>query len=756
MKMKKILLLFLSAVMLLSVVACDTGDENPDDTITDIIDSGTGTDTVQTGAVGVGTGTETLIIYPEFPEKIRRDYMYSVTVTQGKDTFALPVYNQAMESDTSRGYDGSDENRRFSTFAFKGEGVRVDIKVHRDFKTYSVMPSAKQFKSEYKDGVISVYLDKPDYFLVRLDDVDNTILSVFADEPEDEDEIKKIKSESREFIEVEGWTDSANKSGFMVITKPNTTIYLKPGCVLNARIVVRATDFRMIGHGAQTDPFADYTEYNRLKYEKYPMVGMYKGADNAIIEDIHVINAHNFNVMSYANGAKYYDLKILCSRICTDGIGFLEDASDNYAEHCFIYGGDNGIVFENNGTYKDLTFGNTCANLFPQSDVYDCTFEDIYSFRADDGVINNFFSGGENTKISNIKVNNLSTVDVTYAPTLFKVMNMGKANKDFTITNLTIRKAGQNEATGMRNVVGFHDDTNTKNYKVNIVNLYEDGKLISEQRLNVYNQVSIIYVAGGSAATGNTVSVTQDTDNKITPVDHHAHEVNYKAPNNVYIGKYQVFFEKPVVKDGDTFLLPYETVKRELYSDKSAETTKVGGYDYVKADALVTAGMATKVEVKNGSLYITPSTDVKNLLVDDSPYMPKISSRICYESYVIGEKDGDDKVIRAVNVGRTNNCGAKAVITDVIEKYGQGTYRLTLKMKASTDTSLRLGHISKNGQQVYKTVDVSTDWAEYTYEFEADNLLVSRKMVVLHMIGAESGTPYNDFSMKDVVLTKVA
>jgi len=52
-------------------------------------------------------------------------------------------------------------NRRFCEFAFTGE-VRVDITVYRDFETYSVLPSAKRYRNEFHDGVISVWLNEND------------------------------------------------------------------------------------------------------------------------------------------------------------------------------------------------------------------------------------------------------------------------------------------------------------------------------------------------------------------------------------------------------------------------------------------------------------------------------------------------------------------------------------------------------------------------------------------------------------------
>ena len=131
--------------------------------------------------------TGPLVIYPEFDERIERDYMYSVSVTQGDKTASIPVYNHTEASRTTRSNvdTSADEFRRFSTFAFDptAGGVRVDIKVNCDFESYSLIPSAKSFRNEFYKGVISVYLDKPDYFMVRLNGKDSTLIAIFADSP---------------------------------------------------------------------------------------------------------------------------------------------------------------------------------------------------------------------------------------------------------------------------------------------------------------------------------------------------------------------------------------------------------------------------------------------------------------------------------------------------------------------------------------------------------------------------------------------
>ncbi len=748
--------------------------KNGDKTINNIIYKGEGTSLKQTLAPYTGSNYGSLVIYPEFPaSKVRRDYMYSVSVleTYTGNKGDLPVYNMAMESDTTRGYDGADSNRRFATFGFNGENgpVQVKIKVNCDVTSYSVMPSAKNFKSSYENGVITVTLDGPEYFLVRINDSDDTILSVFADTPDTQTVINNAKANADKFIEVNGFTETANKSGFLVITEPNTTVYLAPGAILYARIVVRpgATGFRILGAGAILDPFADIYNYNRLKFEKYPMVGIYE--KDAVVEGIHVLNAHNFNVMSYADNAQYYDLKILTSRICTDGIGFLVDAKGGYANHIFVYGGDNGIVFENNGYYSDLTLGNTCANLFPQSDVYDTTINGVYCFRADDGVVNNFFAGSEDTEISNVNIKNISTVDVTYTPTFFKVQSMGSGVKDITFTNVSMRAPGKTEATGMANIIGIHDPA-VKNYTVNVKNLYVDGTLITPDNKAYYESVAFFYDAGSS----NTINLSTDsTANGLRSLKKHIASVSYTAPNKVFIGTQQIFLAgKAEPWDSGDFALPYAEIRKELYTEKTAsETFTHYGTDYVKASVLKSSGLISSFTVSGSSVYITPNSGaVSNLLTDEMTGIPTVSSKAPYEAIVTYEKNEGESFYNVINIAQTEGCGAKMIITEELHKFGAGTYRLTLKLKASPEAKLQIKAVYKDAvtstdkvnftvNQTHKIKDqlssVGRDWQSITFDFTVTAAQANSLMTELIITSAGSDV-FEVFSMKDVVLTKTA
>ena len=193
-----------------------------------------------------------LQIYKELPQGIRRDFTYDVTVTQGDQSAKIPVYNHTEESACNGRGSGGDHNRRFAMFAFDGTGVRVDIKVKADFGKYAVMPSAKRFKTRFRDGVISVFMDKPDYFLIRMDDDENTILSIFADDIADTSKIPD--KNDPDVIWIDGWYETEN--GLYDLMEDNKTLYLAPGSVFNVRAVLKGNNIKAIGYGAVVaDPF---------------------------------------------------------------------------------------------------------------------------------------------------------------------------------------------------------------------------------------------------------------------------------------------------------------------------------------------------------------------------------------------------------------------------------------------------------------------------------------------------------------------
>ena len=289
-----------------------------------------------------------LIIYPEFDERIERDYLYHVSVTQGARTETLPVYNHTEDSRVNRNPIDSrraDEFRRFSTFAFAGEGVRVDIRVGCDFHDYAVMPARKRFRHSFRDGVISVYLDRPDYFVIRLDGGDHTNLAVFADAPETE-----FPRADEKTIVVDRWQEV--EGGVLTLTEPHTTVYIPAGAVLNARIQVLADDCRIIGRGAIVDPVGDIYRYSAAALDTGGVV-LIKSVNRTLVDGIHFLDAKAFNLEVIGTWEEVWatdnlvrNVKILSTQMSSDGITFCYYAKNSRAEHCFVYCGDNALVYE--------------------------------------------------------------------------------------------------------------------------------------------------------------------------------------------------------------------------------------------------------------------------------------------------------------------------------------------------------------------------------------------------------------------------
>ena len=192
-----------------------------------------------------------LVIYPEYPARVKRNYDYKVVVNQGSESHEIPVYNELRQSAATREPWG-DDYRRFAEFAFEGEGVRVDITVNMSFAEYTVMPAIANLKSTVKDNVISIYLDHPETFMIRLNDKVNTMLAVFAEAPEDPEDIPDRNAEGVIYISSGEWH---NEPDNFLRLGANQTLYIAPGAVCNARVLGDGDSIKILGRGMVRDPF---------------------------------------------------------------------------------------------------------------------------------------------------------------------------------------------------------------------------------------------------------------------------------------------------------------------------------------------------------------------------------------------------------------------------------------------------------------------------------------------------------------------
>ena len=760
--MKRSVRILLCLLSLILLAGCTKNNGNPIDSGTE--PSRTGYTEEETEPSGDPEGSSTLTIYPEFDARIQRDYLYSVSITQGEKTASLPVYNHVEASRTTRSNvdTTADAYRRFSTFAFDpaGGGVRVDIRVNSDFESYSVIPSAKAFRNEFYRGVISVYLDKPDYFMIRLNGKDSTLLAVFADEPETE-----IPKPGVNTIIIDGWHEV--DGGVLELKKPGTTLYIKPGAVLNARVKITADDCRVIGRGAILDPYSDIYRYDEKNTEDYVLLYI-RNADNVKVDGVHLLNSRCYNLevqgiwgRSYADHTRVTNTKVLSTQMSSDGFMFNYYIRDAWAEHCFIYCGDNALNYEDGAHFKDILVGTTCNAIFPQTDIRDSSLEDIYVFRADDNIINTEYGGsGGKTVIENSTITNLYAQDVTFTNSFLLIENnsapVESNNGGFVIKNVYLPNLD-----GLR--ARFYYNSVPADYQVTLSNVCIDGRVVPAiTTSNNGSGRNVGYVFPESSwgwigyPEGHTFSYTL-TDDFTAGVRTHRATVNYKAELNVLVGSFAVYYTSPVLREGDTVLLPLEQTQRELRTLKSADVVERNGIAYVKASDLASSGMAKDVKTDGNRLILTPVYSDANLILPDSGIISQFTEIRASHMEVTAKADGltGEFHVTGNRGNKSDVIGLHCLLNEAVKKYGTGTYRLTFRAKSNAMGKLTaaIGYGSESTVLKSATCSVGLSYQEFTLEFNISSLVLDQSQIRLTITGAWADVA--EFDLKNVSLIKV-
>jgi hypothetical protein len=445
-----------------------------------------------------------IVAYPEYPKEVERDYAYAVRVSQGAERRRLVVYNHCEKSVLTLRTRGGDVNRRFCEFAFDGGPVRVDIAVCEDVKSYAVFPSRLGLKSEFRNGVISVFLDRPCNFGIRLNDYDKTILSVFADAPEDPAKVPKKGAPG--VMYVEGWVDPPGEEGVTFVEDPVKEVYIAPGAVLNSRLIVKSKGAYVHGRGMMLDPFSDIFRFDQTKNTRRGFLNVV--ADGVVVEDVKLVDARTFNYCSWAKDVVFRNVKAMASMMCSDGL--TSGGRNLRVEGAWLYVGDNALVvsgIKGGALYRDVAIGTSCNAIFPQNSNEGVVMENIDIFRADEGCIKNSYNGvlRRNTKWNEMNAGeakkepgpqdlvhqtqdftfrNLSAVDCVLFSRFFAAGNMGTLPKTFVMENVSIpyttgrddwRTIGQ---TNGHLVAVMHDSAkwlDSSNYTLAITNLWVGG-----------------------------------------------------------------------------------------------------------------------------------------------------------------------------------------------------------------------------------------------------------------------------------------
>ena len=310
------------------------------------------------------TAVSSLIKYPEYPENaIPRDYDYSVRIIQGNKAIELPVYNPVYASDYfNRDTNNWDQHRRYAEFAFSGDPVTVEITVHNNFSSYSVMPSSKAIPSKINKNVVTYTLTEPCTTVFKINNDKDTHLTIFAEKPEenvpDKNDENVIYYEAG-YHEIEGG---------VVNLKSNQTLYLEPGAILKARLNVEkgTENVKVCGRGAFIE-----SSPTRLSIGGTSYMCMVNNTKNLLIEDVRFLDAHCFNIVTVdGQNLNFNGVKVLSNQISTDGFSIWSGAVGVHFDNCYFNISDNAFVI-GGGKVKEFLVENTMiitdyAFLFPQ------------------------------------------------------------------------------------------------------------------------------------------------------------------------------------------------------------------------------------------------------------------------------------------------------------------------------------------------------------------------------------------------------
>ena len=472
-------------------------------------------------------------VYPDYPAAIERDGAYDVSVMQGRRRARLVVWNHCEKSALTGRTHGGDVNRRFCEFAFDGGPVRVDIAARRDVRCYKVFPANLRLRHSFRDGVISVWLERPAYFGIQLNDSDKSILSVFADAPETGVPRKGAPG----VMFVEGWMDATSPDGVIETGDKVKEIYLAPGAVLNARLRVKGHGTRLRGRGMVLDPMSDIFRFDQNRNTKRGLVSV---ASGCVVEGVKLVDARTFNFLAWGKGVRFRNVKVMASMMCSDGL--TAGGSDLRVEDSWLYVGDNALVVSGlkDSVFRNVAIGTSCSAVFPQGTNLNVLMEDVNVFRADESVVANVYNG---TLRRNNKWNEmdgglqkrepgpqdlapqrqdftfraLSAVDCTMHTKLFRGWNMGTLPKRFVFEDLAIphavgwadwRRIGR---TGGSQIEVRNDPKKyliTDNYTLAVTNLYLGGKPADGFAVwSVKGATNELHLAVGRRETGRQMAL---------------------------------------------------------------------------------------------------------------------------------------------------------------------------------------------------------------------------------------------------------
>ncbi len=478
-------------------------------------------------------------------------------------------------------------------------------------------------------------------------------------------------------------------------------------------------------------------------------------SDNWLYDGPVCIDARCFNILMSGSNGVIRNYKAVSSMMNTDGITI--GGKNHLVEHCFMYVGDNGLVISNatNTVFRDITIGTTCAAIFPQLTNTGILLEDIYIFRSNDGILNNFYNNDNTTaRKAEITIKNLDCVDCINLPHFFRGEKVGELDKVYNFINVSLPSiCGSSDPhnswmTNTKRLVLMKNTDGTlftQNYTLNFTNLYIDGSAVkSKEDVLIEDKWENTY--------------TFNNDGTYKPGFCKTYEANSTADDKVYLGAYQVHFDADIVREAGTVYLPADEVLHMLLVDSKPATVKIGDISYVSLDALEAASAIEGYAVTSSGIYLIPVQNGQNLLFPEEGEVSHFSEINCYQVDLVLEFEDGNPVYYMHNYKNRNTGGISRFIHNELKMYGQGKYEFTFKIKGSGDGTVNIATMydtTMSSTKKTSSLSVSEDWDSYTVTIDATSDIISCESFFISITGT-SDAPLDYFVIKDFRLTKVS
>ena len=305
---------------------------------------------------------------------------------------------------------------RCATFAFSGS-VTVAVTYHGEaIHAFQINPLAQGVVASRQGNTLTFTLTRPEKLEIQINGATSQVvdgdklLYLFADAPE----VAVPRPDDPSVIYFgPGRHDLADGVLKLDDQNPHSALYVAPGAVLNAALMVKRTKpFKIYGRGFIQNPFKTKGHY---------AIGIQNGA-GLVVEDVVLFDSvwHSIKFLGGHDNV-IRNVKALHYVVNSDGISFQDDSSRNLVENCFIVGNDNLIVIGgshavqglSNNIVRGCTFiksGYDGNWAFPQGNgaigpgnlVDDC---DVIRCNGQVGLVRMFY--GTPTSINNLEFRNI-------------------------------------------------------------------------------------------------------------------------------------------------------------------------------------------------------------------------------------------------------------------------------------------------------------------------------------------------------------